>query len=84
MVKERLLAGAALLGVALVLTGCAVQKAEGPSQEQSVLAAQYASKRPGSAPAMQSAEADAIYQDYIANIGKPLETQDSQTGVQSR
>ena len=84
MVKAILHHGAAFLAFALLLAGCATERAAGPTQEQSVLSAQYAAKRQAAAPSMQGEEADAIYKDYIAHIGKPLQTSNDQTSVQSR
>lgn len=72
------------MGISLALAACAPAKVAGPTQEEGVMAAQYAAKRSGEAPGMQGAESDAIYKNYLENIGKPLETNDGRTGVQSR
>lgn len=59
---------------ALTLASCANEKVTGPTQEESVMAAQYAVRPSDGRPPMQGAEADKIYENYIDSIGKPLKS----------
>jgi hypothetical protein len=54
----------------LIFLGCAPEKVTGPTPEQNVMNAQYTTKT--KSPPMSGAEADAIYKNYIENIGKPV------------
>jgi len=55
---------------AFLLLGCAPQKMTGPTPEQNVMNVQRTSKE--KTPPMNGAEAEAIYKNYIENIGKPV------------
>ncbi|HEY4345577.1 MAG TPA: hypothetical protein VGN05_14600 [Parvibaculum sp.] len=58
------------IAFALPLLGCAPEKAADVTPTQSVMDAQYTAK--AKTPPMDAAEADAIYKNYIDNIGKPV------------
>jgi hypothetical protein len=69
------------IGILLVLAGCAAEPAAGPSREEQVMAAQRAARpagKPGTA-AMRGDEADAVYKNYLNDIGKPLPVQSGQS-----
>ncbi|MEP0707765.1 hypothetical protein [Parvibaculum sp.] len=71
--------GAALMLLLMGLAaGCAQPNEPSPapateSQAKQVLDAQYAAK--GNPKPMQASEADRIYENYLENIGEPLESE---------
>lgn len=70
MTNGNLMVSLAAFGLALLLAGCATEPVTGPRSEQLVMDAQHTAK--SKTPPMQAVEADAIYKNYIENIGKPV------------
>ena len=81
-VKTRKLMSAFGLGLLLGISACAPQSPVGLTQEQQVMEAQRAARTPGAA--MNGDEADAVYKNYLDNIGKPLPAHDDDRGMETR
>lgn len=56
--------------ISVLCLGCAPQTMTGPTPVQATLDAQHTAKNV--TPPMDGVEADAIYKNYIENIGKPV------------
>ncbi|KAB7738609.1 hypothetical protein F2P47_16500 [Parvibaculum sedimenti] len=69
---------------AVSLASCANEKVAGPTQEQSVMAAQYAVRPSDGRAPMQGAEADKVYENYIDSIGKPLRSSNNEPSVRGQ
>ena len=69
---------------AVSLASCANEKVAGPTQEESVMAAQYAERQADARPSMQGAEADKIYENYIDSIGRPLKSSNNEPSARGQ
>lgn len=81
-VKSRKIMVAFGLGILLGVSACAPQPRAGLTQEQQVMEAQRAARTPGVA--MNGDEADAVYKNYLDNIGKPPPAHDDNRGMETR